>query len=398
MQPKPPVQVLAPSQKQVFLDKTAPMDDKTTDLIAPAELDYLFSQFPLNAIWIRIHAPTLKKSQHFFHADNPGYFSAETIQYLASEQWLETTTQPMTVCSVDLDLPAQIAENTYICTYRVENASKHDCHRDLALTGYCLLWSHQPLTDLQKYWIERQVFHLQTQQWNTLAQLQLNQQIQTLKQTLHGAEHQLRTPLSLIEIYADLLQQKLSDKALRQQAQHIFKTVREINISLKRLTHWDNQSRSERVRCDLKPLVVECIEELRPYLEQKSIGILCDPRSLLLRVDPWQMKQVFMNLLNNAIAFSPQDATITCRWRLTQDEVRIEISDQGPGFSPHALANLFTPFYSCRPDGTGLGLVIAKDIIHDHQGRLWADNLPSGGAIISIALPRVEADCVHSFA
>lgn len=224
------------------------------------------------------------------------------------------------------------------------------------------------------------------------AQAQRNHQIQVLEQALHKTEHQLRTPLSLIEIYADLLLQNLSDNPLKEQAQSICKIVQEINTSLKRLTRLDAFSLAEPRQYDLSQIVAESIGKLQPCLAQKSISILyeqaCEPSSLMLTGDPWQMKQVFTNLFNNAIAFSPENAMITCQWRLTQDEVLIGICDQGPGFSANDLANLFTPFYSRRQNGTGLGLVIARDIIQAHQGRLWADNLPSGGAIISIALPR----------
>lgn len=221
-----------------------------------------------------------------------------------------------------------------------------------------------------------------------LVQLQQSQKIQALEQTLYKTEHQLRTPLSLIELYADLLQQNLSDNPLKAQAQSICKIVQEINTSLKRLMRLDAFSLAEQRQYNLGQVVAESIEDLQPCLAQQSISIVCEQASLMLTGDSWQMKQVFTNLFSNAIAFSPENATIACQWRLTQDEVLIEICDQGPGFSPHDLANLFTPFYSRRQNGTGLGLVIARDIIQAHQGRLWADNLPSGGAIISIALPR----------
>jgi signal transduction histidine kinase len=107
-----------------------------------------------------------------------------------------------------------------------------------------------------------------------------------------------------------------------------------------------------------------------------------------LMMDGWQMKQVLSNLLSNAVQFSPEGSTVTCHWRIFQQEVMVEVRDQGPGLSEEDIQQAFTPFYSRRPGGTGLGLAIAKKIILDHNGSLWVQNLPSGGAQFSFTLPR----------
>jgi signal transduction histidine kinase len=100
------------------------------------------------------------------------------------------------------------------------------------------------------------------------------------------------------------------------------------------------------------------------------------------------MKQVFENLLSNAIDFSPVGGIVTCDWRGFRNEVLVEIGDQGAGLSQEDLKEAFTPFYSRRPGGTGIGLTIAKKIILDHQGSIWVQNLTRGGAQFSFTLPR----------
>jgi signal transduction histidine kinase len=107
-------------------------------------------------------------------------------------------------------------------------------------------------------------------------------------------------------------------------------------------------------------------------------------------VDRSQIKQVFDNLLSNAVHFSPFGGTVTCQWQIFRHEVLFEISDQGPGLSEEDLKQAFTAFYSRRPGGTGLGLAIAKKIILDHHGNLWVQNLPGGGAQFSFTLPRLN--------
>ncbi|MEJ1935351.1 ATP-binding protein, partial [Nostoc sp. NIES-2111] len=95
-------------------------------------------------------------------------------------------------------------------------------------------------------------------------------------------------------------------------------------------------------------------------------------------------------ILSNAVYFSPESGTITCSWQIFQTEVLIKISDQGQGLSPEDMQKIFTPFYTRRPGGTGLGLTIAKKIILDHHGNLWAQSVAEGGAQFCIILPRTQ--------
>lgn len=101
-----------------------------------------------------------------------------------------------------------------------------------------------------------------------------------------------------------------------------------------------------------------------------------------------QIKQVFDNLLSNAVHFSPNSGTVYCNWQVFKEEVFIQVSDEGKGISPEDLLNIFNPFCSHRPGGTGLGLTIAKKIVLDHQGSLWAKNLLGSGAQFCIILPK----------
>jgi signal transduction histidine kinase len=129
---------------------------------------------------------------------------------------------------------------------------------------------------------------------------------------------------------------------------------------------------------------------MQTWLAQKQLKVIYDSQPLWLRGHIWKIKQVWQNLLSNAIAYSPFNGQITLTWQVFQTEVLIKISDNGPGLSPEDLRSIGTPFYSRRPGGTGLGLAIAKQFILEHQGSLWADNLPEGGAQFCITLPRLS--------
>ncbi|YAF95394.1 MAG: sensor histidine kinase [Nodularia sp. CChRGM 3473] len=212
-------------------------------------------------------------------------------------------------------------------------------------------------------------------------------EIAALSQTLGRAEHQLRNPLALINLYAENLRLALPDGCLQEQAILIRQTVDELSAKLTDLLYRGQQARSQIKQHNLQTIIAESIKALQPWLQQKHIQIHYPDKPVNVTVDSWQMKQVFDNLLTNAVYFSPEGGTVICNWHIYNHEVLVEICDRGSGISESDLKLIFTPYYSRRLGGTGLGLAIAQKIIFDHQGNLWAENIPEGGAQFSFTLP-----------
>lgn len=356
--------------------------------IAPENLSYLFEELPIEAIWVTTHDIDGKNSQHFFHARENQKFSQYVLDYLASEQWLQTRFLPLTMCSFDMGLFWLAPPCTYICAGYSEDSSEEIYSSQVQPSVYWLIWSQKPLNNLQKYCLEQEVRCLHLKHSSLTTEKKLRSCNQELRKTLYKVDHQLRTPLSLLEMYTDLFQHSPSKESSEKHLTHMAQQVDAIRSTLDHVKKPEFSFPASTEISDIQQIFTDSYKELQLYLEQKSIQIHGDRPPLQLAVDAWKIKQVFKNLLNNAIAFSPQNGTITCQWEIFQNEVLIELSDQGPGFSSEDLSNIFTPFYSRRRNGTGLGLMIARDIIQAYRGRLWADNLPSGGAVISIVLPR----------
>jgi CheY-like chemotaxis protein len=120
--------------------------------------------------------------------------------------------------------------------------------------------------------------------------------------------------------------------------------------------------------------------------------------------DAHQLQQVFLNLLTNAeqaMERLPRQAhRLTVRTRRNGDGVRIEIEDTGPGIPANLLERIFNPFFTTKTPGagTGLGLSISLGIVREHEGRIWAENVPGGGARFVIELPVVAARASGEFA
>ena len=106
--------------------------------------------------------------------------------------------------------------------------------------------------------------------------------------------------------------------------------------------------------------------------------------------DREQIRQVLLNLLLNAAQAAGMDGRVQIECSTREDRVFLRITDSGPGFTPEALENLFTPFFTNKEKGTGLGLAISHRIVESHSGRIEVDNLPGGGAVVTVELPAAE--------
>ncbi|MBE9007929.1 HAMP domain-containing histidine kinase [Fortiea sp. LEGE XX443] len=279
------------------------------------------------------------------------------------------------------ELEASDSYHTYVCRISKQNATTAEyiliCTSKLLSTEQqqLLLGNAQILSNYLAMYRERS--HQQ-------------QEIAALSQVLGQAEHQLRNPLALINLYAENLRLALPQGSLQEQAALIRQTVDELSIKLSDLLYRGQKANLNLKRHNLQTIIRECIKSLQHLLKEKELTINYPEQSVYVTVDNWQMKQVFDNLLSNAIHFSPRGGTITCNWQAYSNEVLMEICDRGSGIAPEELKQIFKPYYSRRLGGTGLGLAIAQKIILAHQGNLWAENLPEGGAQFSFTLPHKQ--------
>ncbi|MDJ0701649.1 MAG: HAMP domain-containing sensor histidine kinase [Leptolyngbyaceae cyanobacterium MO_188.B28] len=251
---------------------------------------------------------------------------------------------------------------------------------------YLLLWINRPLTKRQEKWFENQAKLIGNylSLYHDLSCQQIKSQL--LEQAIQKSVHQLRNPLALMEIYTDALILNLSTLPVRSQVVQFQEILGEINMQLEALSECGQQANLRLAQYDVRSVFLDSLKYVQPWLTQKQIQVFAPASSIQITMDQWQIRQVFDNLLRNAIHFSPKLGVITCHWKSFQEEVLIEIADQGPGLSETDLKQIFNPFYSRCDGGTGLGLAIVQKIVLDHQGQCWAQNLPEGGAKFSFTL------------
>lgn len=116
-----------------------------------------------------------------------------------------------------------------------------------------------------------------------------------------------------------------------------------------------------------------------------------DPGMPLVPMDFTLIVQVLINLIDNALKYSPPDSLVEIQAQYDDQEVLVKVSDRGIGIPAGELERIFEKFYRVhRPEsisGTGLGLSICKGIVETHGGRIWAENRPGGGTTITFTLP-----------
>jgi hypothetical protein len=151
-----------------------------------------------------------------------------------------------------------------------------------------------------------------------------------------------------------------------------------------------------RESADLNHLILDLVRLLRDEAMRRSVSIKLALGDDLPRVDldPVQIQQVLLNLATNGMDAmdgidGPHVLTIRSE-RQAESEIRVTVQDRGAGLTPEAAARMFEPFFSNKPQGTGIGLAICRSIIEAHDGRIWAAEPPGGGTMFHFTL-RVQS-------
>lgn len=237
------------------------------------------------------------------------------------------------------------------------------------------------------------------EQWAALAQTQRLAGIGTLAASV---AHELNNPISIIttacsSLEAQAEEQRLSDEALRRQLEVIEHNAWRCARLIQALRSYAYPN-AQRVYCDLNGIVEQALT-LVAYQFQRHHNIVIRtelganlPQGLW---EPNQIEQVLINLLTNARdAIPAEGGAITIRTWLNEVSnghtvVSLAVEDTGPGIDDELLPHIFEPFFTTKAadEGTGLGLSIAADIVAQHQGRIWAESPPEGGARFTVELP-----------
>lgn len=340
------------------------------------QIDLLAAQSQIKWVELVYQDPQISNQRQVLEASQttfPGL--KETQTYLQTEQWLGNFTRALTLKRI---VAKSIEPGFYCCQFGEQNQPNQ----------YLLLFVKGSLSHTCRQLIKRIAASIGEYLDEHRQNEQQHQKIEILEDIVQRVGHQLRHPLSLINLYAHNLNCILPQGKEQEQASVICKTANSLSQSLTEIVQCASSEKLQIASQDLRSLVLKTLEDFHSWITEKQLQIHCSNDTVVLKLDPLQIKQAFSNLLSNAIHFSPQGAKIFIDWQEQQDDVVLTFTDEGPGLSSEDLQKLFKPFYTRRTGGTGLGLAIAKKIVLDHGGKLCAKNAPNKGAEFAISLPR----------
>jgi len=221
---------------------------------------------------------------------------------------------------------------------------------------------------------------------------------------LSELSHHLRTPLAAILTHLEVLSIPTLDQATAQLSLHLLKE--EAHRMARLLQHMldlgrlETRAEVERRPLDLPGIVEEAVAQITPQAEEKGIILTMEvgtPLPLVVGDGDW-LKQVFLDLLDNAVKFSRPGDRVTVSLRPEAERVLCSICDTGPGIPAEHLPHLTRRFYRAAPqavEGSGLGLALVAEVLRHHQSRLEIESHTEGeatGTCVRFTLPTLPEE------
>jgi two-component system, sensor histidine kinase len=233
-------------------------------------------------------------------------------------------------------------------------------------------------------------------EWNRLRQ---KRELQVRSELMSIASHELRTPITGIRWATESLLRTQADgptKSILQAMSDSILNLQSGTEDILQLTRLQKNPKLQPAPTDLVALVAEICQTHRIVANEKQVTIAMDeswPKSLVLHCDPSRMKQVFHNLVANAVKYAKPNTAVTLSYMRDSKHHKIMVVDQGIGIPASEQSRVFEGFYRASnakalgEPGTGLGLYLTKTIMHQHHGKVSFVSTENKGTTFTISLP-----------
>jgi PAS domain S-box-containing protein len=233
----------------------------------------------------------------------------------------------------------------------------------------------------------------------TLQDITYLKQVDRLKnEFVHTVSHDLRSPLTAILGYVDLLDRvgPVNDQQrdFIHRVQNSVQSITSLVNDLLELGRIEAGFDTQREVVSLDGILRSALETMGGQILEKKLNLNVDLPTEMppVRGNPIRLRQMLDNLIGNAIKYTPEGGEISISVELQKDQDILRISDSGPGIPPADQPHIFEKFYRASNvpkgvGGSGLGLAIVKSIIDNHQGRIWVDSQLGNGTTFTVVLP-----------
>ncbi len=210
--------------------------------------------------------------------------------------------------------------------------------------------------------------------------------------------HELKTPLTSLMATSQLLYEEETDRKLGKLAQYVWEGANSLNTRIDDL-HDVIKGETGKLKLELKPvemadLLTSVVNETQALAGQNNVVLKLDIRRPLppVTADAARVRQVILNLLNNAFKYAAEGGRVDIRCATNQNFVKVEVQDQGPGIALSEQKHLFEPGYQAAHHGEavaglGIGLALCKLLVELHGGKIWVRSEPGKGSSFFFNLP-----------
>ena len=245
---------------------------------------------------------------------------------------------------------------------------------------------------------------------NIIELRQMTKRLKELNEIKSGlvatVSHELRTPLTSIRAYAETLARDWGNSSreteieflriIEEEAQRLAKIVEDM-LDLSRME--SGKVEVKKAEINLRQVLKDVSQVLAPSARKKYIrmDVPLEGGPIAINADEGMMKQLFLNLVGNAIKFTPEGGLVTLSIEDNESTVEVSVTDTGIGIPAAKIQRIFDEFYQVdssptrRYGGVGLGLAIAKNIVEWHDGKVWAESEPGHGAKFTVRIPKRKA-------
>lgn len=225
-------------------------------------------------------------------------------------------------------------------------------------------------------------------------ELQRTERLSALGELASGVAHEIRNPLNAIAMIAQRFAQEFTpteDAAEYRSLTGVLRTEADrVNAIVVNFLRYARPPRLQRVPVDPGEIVRHCAGVMTPAMNDRGIQFTVSVRGDdAMDLDRDQMTQALLNLLLNAMQATPSGGTVALTSWVDHNGVVITITDTGSGIPPEAMEKVFNLYYTTKPDGTGMGLPMAQQIVTQHGGKLEVESVVGKGTTCRVVIPRV---------
>ena len=231
-----------------------------------------------------------------------------------------------------------------------------------------------------------------------LTQLIKAQRVAAWREVARRIAHEIKNPLTPIQLSIERARKKYLanspdyDQVFLEATDTITTQVKELKRLVDEFSRFARLPSLKPEPVDIHHTIEDVLKLYRPH--RREIGFATDfhKSPLVVEADPEQLKRVFINLIENALAAIEGKGTISFLTSLVDSEkvVQVRVSDDGRGLPAHDRDKLFLPYFSARKGGTGLGLAIVSDIVSEHKGEIRVEDNTGRGTVFIVELPLSE--------